>query len=161
MSLIPLDHKVFTFYGVVRFIFPVDRNHSVTQRAFFDGDFNPIADGLVHHASSKMTAPGVHRRPDCQAARIQLAHTRSIDLKAPFISIDCYATAKGPVLGELTHTPGGPWFGGLYRFSDAFDRDLGTAWRDALKRLGREIPFLETSYVIRWKNGEVARRIPT
>ena len=79
-------------------------------------------------------------------------------MEAPFISVDCYAGKRGPVVGELTHTPGGPWFGLMYRFSEAFDEELGQAWISACNALGLEVPQVENSYDIRFK-GRVVRSV--
>lgn len=158
--LIPVDYKIFTFFGVVKFVLQVDRNHPKPRMAFFDGDFNPIDDDRVFFPQEKPSSRAIHKRPSCHIELLQLAHNLSLQLKVPFVSIDCYATSKGPLFGELTHTPGGPWFGNMYRFSDSFDRELGTAWRAACMTLDMEIPLVEESYEI-LQGGRVIRKVTT
>ncbi len=155
---IPFDYKLFSFYGRVEFILQVDRNHKTPKMCFFDGEFEPITDDRVFFPEGREDSIGQHRKPKCSSQLIALAKDLSVRLKAPFVSIDCYATKSGAIFGELTHTPGGPWFGKMYRFSQEFDTKLGTAWHDALARLGRTTQLVENSYDIR-HNGKVVRTV--
>lgn len=135
-KIVPVDYKVFTFYGVTKFVLQVDRNFSPPRMAFFDGEFNPITDDRVQLNTERPDTKGQHSKPKCWEEILDLARKVTVKLEAPFISVDCYATIKGPLLGELTHTPGGPWYGSMYKFSDAFDLELGTAWQEANAKLG-------------------------
>lgn len=155
---IPLDYKVFTFYGVVKFILQVDRNYSPAQMALFDGNFDPIFDARAQINPDRPKTHGEHRRPVCWRGILELAAQVTLKLEAPFISVDCFATPEGPMLGELTHTPGGPWYQGMYSFSPEFDRALGAAWRDALDRLGLPDVYVSVPYQIE-KNGKVLRTV--
>lgn len=157
-NIIPLDYKLFTFNGNVKFILQVDRNHKKPKIAFFDGDFFPITDGRVVLPEGKEDILGQPKRPACYSELIELASALSVKLKSPFISIDCYATKNGPLFGELTHTPGGPWFGIMYLFSEEFDKELGAAWRKAAQQLNVEIPKVESEYDIFLK-GRLVRKI--
>lgn len=87
-----------------------------------------------------------------------MASELSVKLKSPFISIDCYASKNGPVFGELTHTPGGPWFATMYRFSEEFDKELGSAWYEAATKLGVDIPLVESEYDI-FLRGKLMRTV--
>lgn len=156
--LVPLDYKVFTFFGRVKFILQVDRNHDKPKLNFFDEDFEPITDGRVFLPNGREERLGVPRRPRCANELIKMAAEVTIDLKIPFVSVDCYATKDGGRYGELTHTPGGPWFGLMYRFSDAFDRELGQEWARAATALGREIALMEAKYDIDLR-GKVVRTV--
>lgn len=155
---VPLDYKVFTFYGVSKFILQVDRNFNPPKMAFFDGAFEPITDGRAQLNSEDANAIGTHRRPKCWQGILDVARQTTIKLKAPFISVDCYATPEGPILGELTHTPGGPWYGNMYAFSAEFDRELGTAWREANDRLGLPEVSVKVPFQIA-RNNKVFRTI--
>ena len=139
---IPLDYKLFTFYGVVKFILQVDRNVSPPALSFFDGEFQSITDGRVFIPPSLKQIAGKPRVPKCAHQLIQLAQQVSLKLKATFVSVDCYASTDGAVLGELTHTPGGPWYQSMYAFSAEFDLELGRAWRAAFNALNLNIPDL-------------------
>lgn len=155
-SIIPLDYKVFTFYGVPKFVLQVDRNFVPPQMAYFDGNFDPILDDRVQFSFDKSV--GTHQKPECWQEVLELAKNITVLLKASFISVDCYATPSGPILGELTHTPGGPWYGGLYKFSEEFDLELGDAWQEANDKLGVERPSINVPYDIKM-NGKVFRTI--
>jgi hypothetical protein len=156
---VPLDYKVFTFHGVTKFIFQVNRNHTPPRIAFFDGNFNPILDDRVSIPEGKKAeTTGVHRIPACADDILALAKQITLKLNAPFISVDCYATKKGAMLGELTHTPGGPWYRRMYHFSDQFDLELGKAWEDACARLNISIPRIKVPYEIK-SNGKVIRTV--
>lgn len=157
-NTVPLDYKVFTFHGVTKFVLQVDRNHTPARMAFFDGSFEPILDDRVTISDENAQTRGAHRKPACADALLALARDVTLKLSAAFISVDCYATPNGPVLGELTHTPGGPWFGRMYAFSDQFDAELGAAWRDANTRIGKSEPVVRVPYVIK-HGGRVLRTI--
>lgn len=157
-KIVPIDYKVFTFYGVTKFVLQVDRNFSPPRMAFFDGDFNPIADDRVQLNSERPDTKGQHNKPKCWKEILDLARQVTVKLKAPFISVDCYATIKGPLLGELTHTPGGPWYGSMYKFSDAFDLELGIAWQEANAKLGFPETMISVPYNISLK-GRTIRTI--
>lgn len=154
---IPFDYKVFTFHGKTKFVFQVDRNHPTPKIAFFDGNFKPILDDRVLIPEDRrIQSQGTHRIPKCADQMLSLAREITIKLKAAFISVDCYATDKGATFGELTHTPGGPWYGTMYRFSDAFDRELGTEWAQACRRLNLPIRKISVPYEIK-ANDRVSR----
>jgi hypothetical protein len=159
-NTIPFDYKVFTFYGVTKFVLQVDRNHEKPKICFFDGDFCPINDERVYIPKKKeVDSRADHSVPQCAEGILELARDITLRLEASFISVDCYATPSGPVFGELTHTPGGPWFGSMYRFSKEFDLELGQEWRSAYERLGLEVPMIEVPYEIKF-NGKPVRYIP-
>lgn len=155
---IPMDYKMFTFLGEVKFILQVDRNHKKPKLAFFDGDFQPILDNRVFIPTQNADNLGMHRKPMFAKELIELARTVSLKLMAPFVSIDCYSSKDGPILGELTHTPGGPWYGNMYRFSIEFDRELGRAWHQAASTLDIDVPLVECEYDIVF-NGKITRQI--
>lgn len=156
---IPLDYKVFTFHGVTKFVLQVDRNHPKPKIAFFDGDFNPILDDRVFIPEARRTlTEGTHRIPQSADQILAIARDITLKLKAAFISVDCYATQRGAMFGELTHTPGGPWYGNMYRFSDEFDQELGSEWGKACLRLNLPIRKISTPYEIRFPHA-LARTI--
>lgn len=155
---VPLDYKVFTFYGVPKFVLQVDRNFNPAQMALFDGRFEPIIDGRAQVNPDRPKTHGKHRRPECWLGILELASQITLKLEAPFISVDCFATPDGPMLGELTHTPGGPWYQNMYSFSSEFDMELGAAWRDGITRLGLPEVSVSVPYQVK-KEGRVLRTI--
>jgi hypothetical protein len=134
-DIIPFDYKCYTFNGTVRFIVQVDRNVKPIAISFFRDNFYPIEfDPYIEPRLGKAQR-GRHRKPDCWRDILEVARQVSKALKTPFISVDTYASTKGPVVGELTHTPGGPYHG-MWRFLPFFDRELGDAWAEAERELG-------------------------
>jgi hypothetical protein len=159
---IPFDYKLFSFYGVIRFILQVDRNHNKPKLAFFDGDFKSIGTNKVFIPDAdKVQTVGERRKPGCAHEMLDLARQLSLTLKWPFVSIDCYASDKGAMFGELTRTPGGPYYGMMYRFTPEFDVELGAEWRRACDELGMEIPKVEETFVINLKGRKCREVGPT
>lgn len=146
LGQIPFDYKVYTFDGVPRFILQLDRNIEPMGAAFFDGEFRPMAESdsrVTSRSKTQRTAPVV---PACAQDVLATASALSRALRTPFISIDCYATARGALVGEITIAPGGPYTRGAFSFSRAFDRELGTAWVEAAGRLGEPVPLYDDSW---------------
>lgn len=154
---IAFDYKIYAFHGVTKFVLQVDRTSHPQKFAFFDGAFEPILDDRVQ-ASRAGYKLAPHRRPSCWRELLTLASDVSVALEAPFVSVDCYATTRGAVVGELTHTPGAPWFGTMFSFSEGFDLELGAAWSDANDRLGRAPAMIPVPCEVSTK-GRVVRRI--
>lgn len=152
-NIIPLDYKIFSFFGETGFVLQVDRNHTPPRVCFFDGQFNAISEEKAYVPLRKRAQTlGQHQRPSCFLELLQMAKDITIELRASFLSVDCFATRSGPMFGELTPTPGGPWYGFMYRFSTEFDEELGERWRNACMRLGMKIPEVEFPYQIRFQN---------
>ncbi len=155
---IPLDYKIFTFYGVIKFILQVDRNHEKPKMAFFDANFDPIGtDKVFIPNAEKAQTEGLHRKPSCALEMLDLTRNLSLALKMPFVSIDCYASDLGAMFGELTRTPGGPYFGAMYRFTPRFETEMGTEWRRACDDLNMKIPKVEGTFFIE-RNGRKVRK---
>lgn len=78
--------------------------------------------------------------PESAKEMADMARSVSAGLNTPFVSVDMFDSRRGPVVGELTPGPGGPYFGGLFVFSDAFDQRLAHQWRKACDDLGVPYP---------------------
>ncbi len=134
-DLIPFDYKFYAFNGEVKFIVQVDRNSTPPKIAFYRGDFEPIPfDGEWIRPELQRAQRGRHRIPNCCKEQIEVARILSREMKTPFISVDTYASAEGPVVGEITPTPGGSYYG-MWRFHESFDLELGDAWAKAERDL--------------------------
>mgnify|MGYP001167134534 FL=1 len=70
---------------------------------------------------------------------LSIAARLSSLLKTPFISVDMYESTRGPVVGELTPAPGGPYYKKMYEFSQNYDIELGKAWERAEQRISAEL----------------------
>ena len=129
-DIVPLDYKLYCFRGRVEFIVQIDRAYKPVQVAFFRRDFEPVEFSELARVTSKRIARGKHRLPHGADGIVEAARTISCAMNTPFISVDCYASTEGPVVGELTPTPGGPL--GLWLFHRTFDEHLGRCWREAM-----------------------------
>ena len=138
------EYKVYAFAGELGLIVQYDRSLSPPAAAFFDGAFRPLADGKV--TRGKKTQRGRHERPRCADEILEGAARVSAALATPFVRVDYYAAREGAVLGELTIAAGGPYWGTMYTFSDAFDLEMGQRWTAALGRLGRPVPLYDESW---------------
>ncbi|HWT31752.1 MAG TPA: ATP-grasp fold amidoligase family protein [Propylenella sp.] len=142
---IPNDYKAYVFDGVIKLIIQGDRNTTPPSYYFYLGEFGPLAYPTHIQANWEQSQLGERAVPKCRDALLDAARTVSLALKTPFISVDLYAGIDGPVIGELTSTPGNPYFKSTYSFTPAFDEELGRAWLDALQRLGMEPPLFDES----------------
>lgn len=136
-QLIPLDYKMYCFDGEVRFIHQVNRNVNPRQMAFYRDEFTPVKFDEFMEPELNWAQLGPHRVPRCWHEMLQVAKRVSRALDTPFISVDLYASPSGPVVGELTPTPGGAYFG-VWRFRPFFNQQLGDAWTRANVVLGQQ-----------------------
>lgn len=133
---IPFDYKIYAFYGRPKIVLQVNRNIKPTGLGWFDGNFRPLRIGDCFPA-----IPGKYQLdrlivPRRWQALLGAARKISVALQTPFARIDLFASDRGPLLGEVTLTPGGAGYS--YPFTEAFDRKLGKAWRNAEDRLARD-----------------------
>lgn len=134
VGLVPYDYKFYCFGDVVGMISQIDRNTPPPKLAWFNGDFSDFdVDGNLISDWS-IVARGEPLKPTCHSELIEAAKKISVALKTPFASVDMYATSRGPVLGEITLSPGGPYYGKMYRFQEHYDQLLGQMWDDAIAR---------------------------
>ncbi|MBF8780858.1 hypothetical protein IV505_14135 [Pseudomonas fulva] len=141
---IPFDYKIYTFNGKPEFILQINRNPKVDEISFFDGDFEPITDSRAT-TSEEFSKPGVPIKPGNYREMLDAAKRAANELNRPFISVDMYTTGVDVYIGELTPTPGGPYFGSIFKFSDAFDLYLGSLMIDGYKQRDWSIPEIETT----------------
>lgn len=113
------DIKLLMFRGRLGAAF-VRRNY---HRAFrwFDADWRPLDPGLSRHPIDPSIAA-----PDHREAITALASRISAALPLPFVRVDVYPAASGPVVGEITPFPG--W---AHDLAPALDRDLGRLYEEA------------------------------
>ncbi|GAA1178913.1 ATP-grasp fold amidoligase family protein [Nesterenkonia xinjiangensis] len=132
---IPEDIKVYTAYGEILQVL-VMRTQGVEimdrksfTRRYFDAQARCLGEVLPGAAyDDTITAP--RQWADLMAAARRL----SVAVGTPFVRVDLYATQDGPVLGELTPTPGG-----AQEYLLDHDLALGAAWMRAEVRLSRDI----------------------
>ena len=132
---IPLDYKFFCFYGKPLMVFQFNRNTKPKQAAWFDGDFNPLNLEKCIISDWKMIELGNNVLPTDYQNMLEIAARTSLLVESPFMSVDMYSSLRGPLVGELTPAPGGPFYGDMYKFTSEFDSDLGREWEKAVKRM--------------------------
>lgn len=133
---IPLDYKIYAFYGRPRIVLQVNRNIKPTGLGWFDGNFRPLRLGDCFPAIPATYQLDTLIVPRQWRALLRATRRISLALATPFSRIDLFASNRGPLLGEVTLTPGGAGYS--YPFSEAFDRKLGKAWERAEDRLARD-----------------------
>lgn len=158
---IPFDYKLYTFAGEVKFIIQLDRNVRPPAVAFFLNEFE-LFDYTGHVTSTwKHVSRGEPRIPACWREIVSAAKAISMHLRTAFISVDTYATAEGPVIGELTPVPGGPYYGRLFRFTPEFDAELGRYWEAANNKLGVMTPQLPERFFATKRKSRLPSRLPS
>lgn len=131
---LPDDIKIYAFYGEVGQVLlrRMGRHGDLRQARyrFLDGhgeDLGPDA-SATHRIDSSIPAPG---RLDIY---LDIARHLSLAMGLPFVRVDLYETAAGPVFGELTRGPGGP-----QRYRADHDEAMGLLWDRAQYRLDLDV----------------------
>src|SRR5690606_24325533 len=81
---------------------------------------------------------GQHVRPHDYEKMLQLAIDVTKAIGTPYMRVDMFVGPNGPVIGELTASPGDAFYGNNYKFSEAYDLELGKAWSEAELRLASD-----------------------
>ena len=137
---IPIDYKFFVFGTEILLVEHINRNGGERRVLFYDESFAvmDLRDRIkLNFANLRLDRP---RPPACQAAMAEAVGALAEHLATPFARIDMYAGRGGPVLGEITPTPGGAYFGSGYRLTPAYNAELGRRWARAAEALGQPIP---------------------
>lgn len=117
------DVKFLMFRGRVGAAF-VRRNPAHTF-TWFDEDWQPLVSGIPQHPPDPSVTP-----PQDRDRLTRLAVRISRALPIPFVRVDLYSTADGPVAGELTPFPG--W---AHDIDDRLDARLGALYEEAETKL--------------------------
>lgn len=131
---LPDDIKVYAFYGEVGQVLlrRMGRHADLRQARyrFLDGE----GADLGPDASASYRIDGSIPPPEDLPAYLDLARHLSRAMALPFVRVDLYETADGPVFGELTRGPGGSQ---LYR--EDHDARMGLLWERAHYRLDVDV----------------------
>ncbi len=131
---IPDDVKIYACYGKVVLVLlrqmPVHANLDTARYRYTDDQGVDLGTDLVHGARIDPSIP----LPEPFEAFVAVAQHLSRAVALPFIRVDVYDTVDGPVLGELTRTPGGP-----QRYRRDQDIAMGRAWDEAKWRLDMDV----------------------
>ncbi|GAA5225561.1 ATP-grasp fold amidoligase family protein [Paeniglutamicibacter antarcticus] len=131
---IPRDFKFYAFKGQIALIQCIDRNADRSRNTWFDENFEHVPHNLIGH-NEKYVTMAASNRPTMWEELRALAIDVSSKLATGFARIDLFATPHGPLLGEVTLTPGGPYFRQHFSFSSGLDERLGWLWNEAEKKL--------------------------
>lgn len=149
---IPLDFKAYAFRGKVELFLVIDRSTKPTSVAWFDGDLRPIPSRNI-----RLNPKYVQQLDVADSLKwgdlVSMSKDVSSMVNSPFARIDLYNSVRGPLLGEVTLTPGGLYYGDHYEMAGAMDSLMGARWliasdeiaesRDALSRLAYAKRFYE------------------
>lgn len=133
---IPEDVKLYCAYGEVMqvYIMRSSKDGSMEREKFSSrfldaggASLGEIRNGLTYDESIDV--------PANYSQLVESAEHLSRASGLPFVRVDMYATAAGPVLGELTSVPSG----GKQSYIERHDRALGTSWVNGLARLERDL----------------------
>lgn len=132
---IPADYKFLAFQGEIGIIIRIDRSESRLRMSYFDGDFVPVVDKRVRFndniADREYTLPPANWRE-----MLDLATRVSYAVPTPCARIDLYSDKNdGPMLGEITLTPGSFYYDAGHTLSLSENHRLGAMWIDAAKRM--------------------------
>lgn len=132
---IPLDYKAFSYFGEVHLVQQINRNHKPIRINFFDGNFNglDLDSNIVTDWTGRQIDPLV--KPQEWERLLQIAREVTVKLATPFMRVDMYVGDNGPIIGELTPSPGDAFYGNNYRFAESLDLFLGEQWVDAERRI--------------------------
>lgn len=128
---VPRDFKFYAFRGEVALVLEIDRNTRPHSVSWYDSGFNPIIDDRIRvNSAHSRHIPG--RRPAAWREMLSVAEVVSRNLQTPFASIDLYSSSRGPLVGEITLTPGGLYYG-AHKMSHELEMMMGAKWAIAEK----------------------------
>lgn len=135
---VPVDYKFLGFQGEIGVIIRIDRNHERLRLSYYDGDFRPIVDDRIRFKESIADREWVMPPSDWRSL-LNLARRVSTAVPTGCARIDLFSDVSGPVLGEITLTPGSFYYSAGHTLSPDEDARLGRMWSDANDRLGRDV----------------------
>lgn len=135
---IPFDYKIHSFYGETGLVQQINRNKTPVRYAFFDGHFEPL-ELEKNIISDWVNRPkDEHVRPEPWKEMLEIGGRVSELLQTPFMRVDMFLSSKGPVIGELTPSPGDAFYKNNYTYTDEFDEELGRLWTVAEDKILEE-----------------------
>lgn len=128
--IIPRDFKVYAFRGIIALMAIMNRNVKPIEVSWFDNFCQPVDDGRVW-SNPKYVTEVPTSAPDGAWQMLRVATQVSASLPTAFARVDMYLTKDGPVIGEVTLTPGGFYFGQHYQLAQRYQRLFGRMWHAA------------------------------
>lgn len=131
---IPADYKFLSFQGQVAVIIRIDRTAARLKMSYFDGNFSPIVDDRIRFnddiADRQWRLP-----PTDWRALLNLAHRVSVAVPTPCARVDLFSDVSGPLLGEITLTPGSFYYSAGHTLSRQEDERMGQFWAEGERML--------------------------
>lgn len=131
---IPDDIKIYAMYGEVGTVMlrrmPRHADLAAARYRYLDADGVDLGADVARGQQIDSTI----RLPESFAQLVEVARHLSRAVALPFIRVDVYDTVDGPVLGELTRSPGG-----RQELRSDQDQRLGTLWDLAQFRLDLDV----------------------
>lgn len=127
---LPLDFKAYAFRGRVELFLVIDRSTRPTSVAWFDSNLVPVGSrdiSLNPKYVQKLEGLSAEKYTDL----MELSSSISALVNTPFARVDLYNSIRGPLLGEVTLTPGGLYYGDHYKMSKSMDQLMGACWSQA------------------------------
>lgn len=134
---VPEDYKFMAFQGVIGLIIKINRNGDKLSMSYFDGEFRPVFDERIDFKSS-LADLQISETPSNWRRLLDVARRASVIVPSPFARIDLFDTTRGPVLGEITLTPGSFYYPNGHVLSTDENERLGRLWKEAEIRLWGE-----------------------
>lgn len=102
----PVSYSFYMFNGVAGLITQTDYNFATPRVSVFNGAFEPLKTGedLQLDDAAELVA-GHHLIPQHAAQYLKVAQQLSLASKAPFVAVQLFATANGPVFAGLDFAP--------------------------------------------------------
>lgn len=132
---IPRDFKFFAFNGDIVAILEINRNNRPTGITWYDGDFEVMEKGIIIPNEKYVKFSYENTRPQNWEQMLESVVTISKKIRTPFARIDMYSSTRGPLLGEVTLTPGGLYYGLHYSLIDEMNLEWGRKWLTAAENL--------------------------
>lgn len=134
---VPLDYKVSVFYDRAEQVHQIDRNRDKVEYTFMDREFNLLPEGSII-SEWRTTTAGEPHVPETGGLMLEIAEQLTKTLKTPFMRVDMFNGKNGPVVGELTPSPGDAYYGNNFKYSNDYDLLLGECWEEALTRMSQD-----------------------
>ncbi|MNW26736.1 hypothetical protein D3C74_35130 [compost metagenome] len=131
---IPEDYKFLAFQGVIGLIIKINRNGDKLSMSYYDSEFRPLNDDLINFKDN-IASLERSETPRNWERLLNVARRVSCIVPTPFARIDLFDSSRGPLLGEVTLTPGSFYYPNGHTLSDSENERLGKLWEDASNRL--------------------------
>lgn len=115
-------------------IIKINRNRDKLTMSYYDSEFRPLNDGLIHFRN-EIARLERSETPENWKQLLNVARRVSCIVPTPFARIDLFDSSRGPLLGEVTLTPGSFYYPNGHTLSDGENERLGRLWTEAKDRL--------------------------